>query len=105
MEMKSDKEIVRFEADYEIVLECIYEVYTLEEEHLCMEADFRKTMVLPFMKMLERYCGSIRIEDLHKVLWGVYQESMGAKDFLEKAEMILRPYCTEEPVLEQEILD
>lgn len=103
--MKRDKEIIKFEADYGIVLECIHEVYTLEKEHLCMESDFRKTMVLPFLKMLERYCGGIRIENRHKVLWSVYQESMGAKDFLEKAEMILKPYCTEESVLEQEILD
>lgn len=96
---------MRFEADYEIVLECIQEVYGLEEEHLRQGRDFRKTMVLPFMKMLERHCSGIRMENLHKVLWEVYQESRGEKDFLEKAEMILKPYYTEEPVIEQVILD
>lgn len=94
MKMKRDKADIRFETDYEIVLECIREVYSLEEEHLCLDADFRKTMVLPFMKMLERHC-SIQMDKLHKVLWEVYQENRGEKDFLEKAEVILKPYCRE----------
>ena len=95
MKMKRDKADIRFETDYEIVLECIREVYSLEEEHLCLDVDFRKTMVFPFMKMLERYCSSIQIDKLHKVLWEVYQENRGEKDFLEKAEVILKPYCGE----------
>ncbi len=67
--------LMRFEADYDVVLECIQEVYGLECDNLRLGKDFRKTMVLPFMKMLERHCGGIRMENLHKVLWEVYQES------------------------------
>ena len=91
---------MRFETDYEIVLECIREVYSLEEEHLRLGVDFRKTMVLPFMKMLERYCSSLRMDKLHKVLWEVYLESTGEKDFLEKAEIILKPYYEEKQTSE-----
>lgn len=96
-----DKVLMRFEADYDIVLECIQEVYGLESESLRLGKDFRKTMVLPFVKMLERHCSGIQLENLHKVLWEVYQESMGEKDFLEKAEIILKPYYREIQPLEQ----
>ena len=49
--------LMRFKADYDVVLECIQEVYGLEGDNLRLGKDFRKTMVLPFMKMLERHCG------------------------------------------------
>ncbi len=41
------------------------------------------------------------MENLHKVLWEVYQESIGESDFLEKAEIILKPYYREVQKLEQ----
>ena len=87
--------LMRFEADYDVVLESIQEVYGLEGDNLRLGKDFRRTMVLPFMKMLERHCDGIRMENLHKVLWEVYQEDMGGKNFLEKAEIILKPYYRE----------
>ena len=90
-----DQVLMRFEADYDVVLECIQEVYGLECDNLRLGKDFRRTMVLPFMKMLERHCSGIRMENLHKVLWEVYQEDMGGKNFLEKAEIILKPYYRE----------
>ena len=90
-----DQAFMRFEADYDVVLECIQEVYGLEGDNLRLGKDFRKTMVLPFLKMLERHCGGIQVENLHKVLWEVYQESTSGIDFLEKAEIILKPYCRE----------
>lgn len=90
-----DQVFMRFEADYDVVLECIQEVYGLEGDNLRLGKDFRKTMVLPFLKMLERHCGGIQVENLHKVLWEVYQESTSGIDFLEKAEIILKPYCRE----------
>ena len=86
---------MRFEADYDVVLECIQEVYGLESYNLRLGKDFRKIMVLPFLKMLERHCGGIQVENLHKVLWEVYQESTGGIDFLEKADIILKPYYRE----------
>ena len=86
---------MKFEADYNVVLECIWEVYGLEGDNLRLGKDFRKTMVLPFLKMLERHCGGIQVENLHKVLWEVYQESTGGIDFLEKADIILKPYYKE----------
>lgn len=101
METRIDKVFMRFEVDYEIVLECIYEVYGLETHHLYQGKDFRKTMVLPFMKMLERHCGGVQMESLHKVLWEVHQESTDEKDFLEKAEIILKPYYREIQSFEQ----
>ena len=67
----------------------------LAGDNLRLGKDFRKTMVLPFMKMLERHCGGIRMENLHKVLWEVYQESTVGRDFLEKADIILKPYYRE----------
>ena len=86
---------MRFEADYDVVLECIQEVYGLESYNLRLGKDFRKTMVLPFLKMLERHCSGIQVENLHKVLWEVYQESTGGIDFLEKADIILKTYYRE----------
>ena len=86
---------MRFEADYDVVLECIQEVYGLESDNLRLGKDFRKTMVLPFLKMLERHCSGIQVENLHKVLWEVYQESTSGIDFLEKADIILKPYYKE----------
>ena len=93
--------LMRFEADYDVVLECIQEVYGLEGDNLRRGKDFRKTMVLPFMKMLEKHWYGTRMENLHKVLWEVYQESIGERDFLEKAEIILKPYYREVQKLEQ----
>ena len=90
-----DQVFIRFEADYDVVLECIQEVYGLESDNLRLGKDFRKTMLLPFMKMLERHCDGIRMENLHKGLWEVYQESTGGIDFLEKADIILKPYYKE----------
>ena len=90
-----DQVFIRFEADYDVVLECIQEVYGLESDNLRLGKDFRKTMVLPFMKMLERYCSGIQRVNLHKVLWEVYQEDMGGKNFLEKADILLKPYYRE----------
>ena len=91
---------MRFEADYEVVLECIQEVYGLESDNLRLGKDFRKTMVHTKKKMLERHCGGIQVENLHKVLWEVYQESTGGIDFLEKADIILKPYYREIQSLE-----
>ena len=90
-----DQVLMRFEADYDVVLECIQEVYGLEGDNLRLGKDFRKTMALPFMKMLERHCGGIQMENLHKVLWEVYQKDMGGKNFLEKADILLKPYYRE----------
>jgi len=95
MERSMEQVFMRFEADYDVVLECIQEVYGLESDNLRLGKDFRKTMLLPFMKMLERHCDGIRMENLHKVLWEVYQESTGGIDFLEKADIILKPYYKE----------
>ena len=96
-----DQVFMRFEADYDVVLECIQEVYGLESDNLRLGQDFRKTMVFPFMKMLERHFGGIQTDNLHKVLWEIYQGSTGRKDFLEKAEIILKPYFREIQSLEQ----
>lgn len=93
--------IMRFDANYGIVLECVQEVYELERECLYLGKDFRKTMVLPFMKMLGRYCHDIKLEHLHKILWGAYLESTSKKDFLEKAEIILKPYYRGIQLIEQ----
>lgn len=101
MKETMDKVLMRFETDYDVVLECIQEVYGLESESLRLGKDFRKTMVLPFVKMLERHCSGIQMANLHKVLWEVYQESMSEKDFLEKAEIILKPYYREIQPLKQ----
>lgn len=90
-----DQVFIRFEADYDVVLECIQEVYGLEGDNLRLGKDFHRTMVFPFMKMLERHCSGIQVENLHKVLWEVYQESTGRKDFLEKADILLKSYCRE----------
>ena len=98
-----DQVLMRFEADYDIVLECIQEVYGLEGDNLRLGKDFRKTMVLPFGKMLERHCGGIQMEKLHKGLWEVYQESTRTKDFMEKADIILKPYYREISSLEQNV--
>ena len=87
-----DQVLMRFEADYDIVLECIQEVYGLEGNNLRQGKDFRKTMVLPFMKMLERHCYGTRMENLHKILWEVYQESIGESDFLEKEFLLSTAY-------------
>ena len=103
MERSLDQVLIRFEADYDVVLECIREVYGLECDNLRLGKDFRRTMVLPFMKMLEWHCSGIQVENLHKVLWEVYQESTGGKDFLEKADIILKPYYREISSLEQNV--
>ena len=47
-----DQVLMRFEADYDVVLECIQEVYGLEGDNLRQGKDFRKTMVLPTQKGL-----------------------------------------------------
>ena len=62
--------LIKFEADYDVMLECIQEVYGLEGDNLRLGKDFRRTMVLPFMKSTAtasgwrtyiKYCGkSIR---------------------------------------------
>lgn len=36
---KMDQVLLRFEADYDVVLECIQEVYGLEGEHLRLEGE------------------------------------------------------------------
>jgi hypothetical protein len=103
MEKSMAQVLMRFEADYDVVLECIQEVYGLECDNLRLGKEFRRTMVLPFMKMLERHCSGIRMENLHKVLWEVYQEDMGGKNFLEKTEIILKPYYREISSSEQNV--
>ena len=82
-----DQVFIRFEADYDVVLECIQEVYGLEGDNL----------------RLEKIFGGIQMENLHKVLWEVYQESTGGIDFLEKADIILKPYYREIQSLEQNV--
>lgn len=52
---------------------------------------------------LEKIFGGIQMENLHKVLWEVYQESTGGIDFLEKADIILKPYYREIQSLEQNV--
>ncbi|MDO4274125.1 MAG: hypothetical protein Q4D16_10675 [Eubacteriales bacterium] len=86
---------IRLVAEVEIILECLHEVYGKEGELLLENKKVRNTMVYPFLKMLASQCRGIEPEGVHKVLWEVYQNSSGKEDFLEKAKIIVTPYCYE----------
>ena len=87
---------IRMETDLKIVLECLFETYAMEGEQLLLGKSIYKTMVCPFLKMLEIHCDIIYIEEIHSMLWEIYQESGVQEQFIRCAEMALKPYRKQE---------
>ena len=83
---------IKFVTDFNIVLECLHEVYGLEKNHIQEGRDIRKTMVHPFVKMLENHCEKITLEEVHEKLWKVYLQISEKELFLSTAGELLQPY-------------
>lgn len=82
----------RFITDVDIVLECLYEVYQQEGNPNLSKKDIRKTMLYPFLKMLEQmpeYEEKINCRTLHQNLWSIFIDSMNKKEFIEQAQIFL----------------
>lgn len=81
-----------FITDVDIVLECLYEVYQQEGNPNLSKKEIRKTMLYPFLKMLERmpdYQEKINCRILHENLWGIFIDSLNKKEFIEQAQIFL----------------
>lgn len=87
------KTTTKFTTDVDIVLECLYEVYQQEGNLYLSKKDIRRTMVYPFLKMLERmpdYEEKVNYRKLHQNLWNVFLHSMSMKEFVEQAQNFLK---------------
>ena len=82
--------------DLQVVLECLYETYELEGEQLLLGKNIFATMVHPFLKMAEGQCQGIGMEEIHLLLWEVYQNSGKKSDFMREAGNVLESYRNRE---------
>lgn len=88
---KYEKPMIKFVTDMNIILECLYEVYGQEEQHVLEGKDIQKTMIFPFLKMLENQCNGITVSEIHKKLWEIYTAERSKEPFISNAESILKP--------------
>ena len=83
---------MRFVTDFHIVLECIHEVYGQEKQHVLEGKDITKTMIFPFLKMLESHCDGITLEEIDEMLWKEFVLATEKEKFLTAADKMLQPY-------------
>ena len=88
---KYKKPMIKFVTDVNIILECLYEVYGQEEQHVLEGKDIQKTMIFPFLKMLENQCKGITVREIHKKLWEIYIAERTKEPFISNAESLLKP--------------
>lgn len=96
LQKKYEKPMIKFATDMNIILECLYEVYGQEEHHVLEGKDIRKTMIFPFLKMLESQCNGITVREIHKKLWKIYISERSKEPFISSAESLLKPVKREE---------
>lgn len=81
---------IKYLTDFNIVLECLHELYK-QEKNILEETDIHNTILFPFLKMLEEQCKGITAEEIHEKIWDV--SSLKRKEvFLETADKLLKPY-------------
>ena len=88
---KYEKPAFRLVTDLGSILECLYEVYGQEEQHVLEGKDIQKTMIFPFLKMLENQCNGITVREIHKKLWEIYIAERTKEPFISNAESLLKP--------------
>ena len=88
---KYEKPMIKVVTDMNIILECLYEVYGQEEQHVLEGKDIQKTMIFPFLKMLENQCNGITVREIHKKLWEIYIAERTKEPFISNAESLLKP--------------
>lgn len=72
------------------ILECLYEVYQMEEESVAQSGKIKGTMVYPFVKMLENQAAGKSAEKIHKDLWRLYLKRGGKDQFIKDANSALK---------------
>ncbi len=72
------------------ILECLYEVYQMEEESVTQSRKIKGTMVYPFVKMLENQAAGKSAEKIHKDLWRLYLKRGGKDQFIKDANSALK---------------
>lgn len=76
--------------DTKIILECLYEVYQMDGIAIAVEQRIEKTMVYPFVKMLENQYSNISAEEIHQKLWEFYMKGYTKEFFLQEAYSLLQ---------------
>lgn len=71
--------------DTKIILECLYEVYQMDEAAITADQRIEKTMVYPFVKMLENQYSNICAEEIHRKLWEFYKNGYTKDQFVQAA--------------------
>lgn len=76
--------------DTKIILECLYEVYQMDGIAIAADQRIEKTMVYPFVKMLENQYSNISAEEIHQKLWEFYMKGFIKEHFLQEAYSFLQ---------------
>lgn len=77
--------------DTTIILECLYEVYKMDGSAIAANQRIEKTMVYPFVKMLENQYSNISAEEIHQKLWELYyMKGLIKEHFLQEAYSFLQ---------------
>ena len=76
--------------DTKIILECLYEVYKMDESAIAANQRIEKTMVYPFVKMLENQHSNIRAEEIHQKMLEFYMKGFIKEHFLQEAYSFLQ---------------
>lgn len=74
-----------FRTDAFIVMECLYEVYQREGNPVLEGKRLQKTMVFPFLKMLEGDYNSLQLNKLHQHLWEIFRQASGNSEFVQRS--------------------
>lgn len=87
-----EKPKIHYFTDFDIVLECVYELYEEEKQVILKESNIQKTMIFIFLKMLEKECKEISAEQIHEKIWNSNSLVNGKEKFIEVAGKLLKPY-------------
>lgn len=75
-----------------VILECLYEIYDTEGEELMKDNNIHKTMIFPFIKMIENQCEGIGAKEIHQRAWQIYNENADTTFFVKKVKEFLETY-------------
>lgn len=87
-----EKPEIHYFTDFDIVLECVYELYKQEKQVILKESNIHKTTIFPFLKMLEKECKEISAEEIHEKIWNNNSLIKEKEKFIEVAGKLLKPY-------------
>lgn len=91
-----EKPAFHFVTDLDNILKCLYEVYGTDGKSVVIEQELQKTIIYPFIRMIQNKCKEVEDNSLHQMLWELYGKYPDRERFIEQAQHELQSYLKED---------